>query len=242
MQYRLAPVIICTGVRGGGKTTLCTRIAAHDAVVSHGVLSQPSFDTENRRTGILAAVFPPVRRIPLAIVVDPESAPPDGAVRMYEVAPPPEGVLRCAEGDGEACSFETATVRSEGDLFIGPYRFFVHTFETVNAIVQHEIVHGDSVSTSDAVRSGRLTHVTVIDEIGPLEITERRGFYPLLHTALADRHPLVATARGRLVDSLKQLAGSYDRRTVVFEIDGSTEITTVAEQIVTLCIQERVDE
>ncbi len=82
-------------------------------------------------------------------------------------------------------------------LEIGPYRFDAAGFARANTII--------AGGAADAKRT------VIVDEVGPLELDRRTGFWPALLALLRSSAPVIATVRPSLISRFVELCSDYGR-------------------------------
>lgn len=221
-------MIVVTGSRGSGKSTLLgTAIPILQQKTDVlGVISIPSLDSENRRTGLIATVFPADLHLPLATVVDSSVSPSNDRDRGYSIAAPEYGIIRTSIGG--ATRYETEQYTSEHDIYLGPYRFFTRSFQRIE-------------ETLEMSPGGRSTKgALIIDEIGPIEIRYDRGFASILTAGMERAAPLVVSTRPDLVETIQRRAAAYQRETVVFFVEADEDRGRLIDRFVQVLSNHKV--
>ena len=178
MERHERPVTyLITGERGSGKSSVVRLISHRLSGTLAGVLSRPVHLPTGERCGIDAEILPNGPDIPLArITSESLAAVSDGsgrpALHHYQLAASP-----------------TAFPAHETTKQIGPYIFSVHAITAVNRLIS-EIV------ASSGPRS------IVIDEVGPLELHRKDGFWAGLAAVWSDPRTLVLVVRPACVEEV----------------------------------------
>ncbi len=174
-------LILLTGERGAGKTTVCARLAARAAaagIPAGGILTHTLFDAQGERAGLEAEATPGGERWPLA--------------RCAEAAAATDGAPAAAAGPDAPSPFA-----------LGPFTFLPAGFERA---IRHLAALLAAAAGGAAEAAPRLL---LLDEAGPLELARGRGFRPFLDRlrapGAAHAAALLVVVRPSLLDEAARL-------------------------------------
>lgn len=178
--------VLLSGARGSGKSTLCLHLAQELKGVG-GIVCPATFDAAGEKVGFTGLCLQSGESWELGVV-------PPGAEDATAAGTREDGSGTTGRGEpGESLRGARKEVRHR----IGKYLLS-------EAGVQKSI---------DCIRASLLrTHgVTIIDEIGPLEIDHGGGFAPVLEL-LGDAGDLLIVVRAELVESVAALVQQHQYR------------------------------
>ncbi|MDA3951841.1 MAG: hypothetical protein PF508_21720 [Spirochaeta sp.] len=223
---------LLTGDRGSGKSTVVQYISDRLGPVLSGVRSRPVHLPSGERCGIDVELLPGGTEagrtaIPLARVT---------AAALAEIS------RERRSSGGSAPEVQQYRLAAASDPFppdtmvtrVGPYDFSVAALAAVNDHL-YRITAGADVPDGAATSA---TTAIVIDEIGPLELSRKDGFWPGLSSLWTDPRPLILVVRPDLVDELSDYAGAAGRQVVTVHVVTTGSISATADAIVTAMTKE----
>jgi nucleoside-triphosphatase THEP1 len=244
---------LLTGDRGSGKSTVVQRISDRLDSDLAGVLSRPVHLSSGERSGIDAVLLPgggtEVTTIPLARV---------SAAALAEISRnrySPGGAGRAVQHYRLAAASDPFPPHTRVTP-VGPYHFSVTALTAVNDHLFRIAAGAGTLSGLNAVSnagtpSGMRTltdgstsvpnaipNVIVIDEIGPLELRNKDGFWPGLSSLWTDLRPLILVVRPELVEQLTGCAVAAGRRVGAVHVVTTASISATADAIVTAVEKE----